>query len=152
MSWECDLVRDWQVATGKREISTPEVARWAIANRKYAPEPADEVNRLSNKLAKALAHEHFTDPQGRSPRLMHAVTNRDGQTKMTFWYDIRSTSPDIMLRALQQRRAQNLADNLQLKIDQDSYNDNYNSGKPIQLVFDYTLDLIELEAAAEKSA
>ncbi len=78
---------------------------------------------------------------------MHAVTNREGQTKMTFWYDMRFTPTDTMKRAMQQRREQSLADNLQMKIDCDSYNENYNTGDPIQLIFDYTLDLEEMEAA-----
>lgn len=51
-----------------------------------------------------------------------------------------------MKRAMQQRREQCSADNYQMKMDCDSYNENYNAGEPIQLVFDYTLDLEEIEA------
>lgn len=121
MRWETELVRKYQLATGKRDITTPAVANWAIANGEYMPDPIDEAARLATKLSRALRQEHFTDPQGRSVRLMHAVTNREGQTKMTFWYDMRSAPTDIMKRAMQQRREQSLADNLQMKIDCDSY-------------------------------
>ena len=38
----------------------------------------------------------------------------------------------------------------QLKLDLDSYNQNFNSGKPIQGVFDFTDDLTELELGAKR--
>jgi hypothetical protein len=50
--------------------------------------------------------------------------------------------------AFQQRRQQIVGDCRQLKSDMDSYNQNHNVGKPIQMVFDFTLDLEEIEALA----
>ena len=91
-----------------------------------------------------MSKQHFIDPQGRSVRLMHAVTNREGQTKLAFWYTMKSISPEDMTRSLQQRRGQSLADNLQMKADQDSYNENFNTGEQISLIFDYALDLLEM--------
>ena len=145
MKWEVDLVREYQLATGNIEISTSAVANWAIANDKYKPDPVDEAARLATKLSNALRKEHFTDPQGRSVRLTHAVTNREGQLKMTSWYAMKSISPENMKRSLQQRREQSLADNIQMKADQDSYNENFNQGEQISLIFDYTLDLLEID-------
>ena len=75
MRWETELVREYQLATGNKEISTSAVANWALANGKYKPDPTDEVARLSIRLSRALRQERFTDPQGRSVRLMHPVTN-----------------------------------------------------------------------------
>lgn len=124
MKWEVELVRKYQLATGTTEISTAAVANWAIANGEYEPDPIDEAVRLSAKLSRALRQEHFTDPQGRSVRLMHPVSNREGQKSMTLWYSMRSVAPDTMKGALQQRRLQIVADNFQLKTDCDSYNEN----------------------------
>lgn len=53
MSWETDLVNEYQMATGNRQISMPAVANWAITNGKYRPPPTDEVARLANKLSRA---------------------------------------------------------------------------------------------------
>jgi hypothetical protein len=53
-----------------------------------------------------------------------------------------------MQLAFQQRRQQIVGDCRQLKMDVDSYNQNANSGEPIQMIFDFTLDLAEIEAAA----
>jgi hypothetical protein len=47
--------------------------------------------------------------------------------------------------AFQERRQQIVGDCRQLKLDVDSYNDNKNDGKPIQLVLDFTLDVAEAE-------
>ncbi len=47
--------------------------------------------------------------------------------------------------ALQQRRQQIVGDCRQLKLDVDSYNENKNDGTAIQMVFDFTIDLIETE-------
>ena len=52
-----------------------------------------------------------------------------------------------MAAAFQQRRQQVVSDCRQLKVDVDSYNQNQNDGKPIQMIFDFTLDLAELELA-----
>jgi hypothetical protein len=38
-----------------------------------------------------------------------------------------------------------LGDCKQLKTDTDSYNENYNAAEPIQMIFDFTEDLAELE-------
>ena len=51
-----------------------------------------------------------------------------------------------MAIAFQQRRQQIVGDCRQLKADTDSYNENNNTGKPIQMVIDFTDDLAELEA------
>ncbi len=64
---------------------------------------------------------------------------------MTSWYAMKSISPENMKRSLQQRREQSLADNIQMKADQDSYNENFNQGEQISLIFDYTLDLLEID-------
>ncbi len=48
--------------------------------------------------------------------------------------------------AFQQRRQQIVGDCRQLKTDVDSFNDNGEPGPTIQMVFDFSEDLAELEA------
>ena len=45
-----------------------------------------------------------------------------------------------------------LGDCRQLKSDADSYNDNRRPEQPIQVIFDFSLDLAELEAARTAAA
>jgi hypothetical protein len=61
---------------------------------------------------------------------------------------MRTASREHMEIAFQQRRQQIVGDCRQLKADLDSYNDNYNSGEWLQMVFDFTNDLAEIEALA----
>ncbi len=62
--------------------------------------------------------------------------------------DIRSAPRQHMRVAFQQRRQQVVGDCRQLKADVDSFNENRSADAPIQMIFDFTLDLEELEAAA----
>jgi hypothetical protein len=72
---------------------------------------------------------------------------RDGE-QYAFWADIRSAAREQMEIAFQQRRLQVIGECRQLKTDVDSYNENRNQGAPIQMIFDFTLDLQELDSAA----
>lgn len=49
----------------------------------------------------------------------------------------------------QQRRQQIIGDCRQLKTDVDSYNENYNSSEALQMIFDFTDDLAEVELLRE---
>jgi len=57
-----------------------------------------------------------------------------------------------MAIAFQQRRQQIVGDCAQLKRDVDSYNDNRSKTEPIQMVFDFTQDLVEIEALGQENA
>lgn len=45
-----------------------------------------------------------------------------------------------------------MGDCVRLKIDVDSYNENANKGAPIQMIFDFTDDLAERDAADRDAA
>jgi hypothetical protein len=53
-----------------------------------------------------------------------------------------------MQLSFQQRRQGIVGDCRQLKTDVDSYNDAHPREEPIQMIFDFTMDLAEIEAAA----
>ena len=53
-----------------------------------------------------------------------------------------------METAFQQRRQSIFGDCKQLKNDLDSYNENFNTAAPIQIVFDFRDDLEEAELSA----
>lgn len=131
------------MADGRSIITTQEVAAWAVHNGLWKPQPFDLINQCAEHISLAMREEYITDPQGRVVRAKHAA--RMEQT--VFWADIRMASRKHMEIAFKQRRQQILGDCRQLKKDANSYNENNNSGKPIQIVFDFTLDLAEEEAA-----
>ncbi len=92
-----------------------------------------------------MREEYLTDPQGRRVRSKHMARYGEGPTQVPLWEDIRTASREHMGIAFQQRRQQILGDCRQLKTDVDSYNDNYNSDAPLQMIFDFTDDLTEAE-------
>ena len=93
-----------------------------------------------------MREEYVTDPQGRRVRAKHvAIVDRAGE-QLPLWADILTATREHMQIAFQQRRQQIVGDCRQLKADVDSYNENYNDALPIQMVFDFTEDVEELEA------
>lgn len=137
------IVQQYRKAGNKWPASMREVAAWAIEVRLWAPQPSAVVSQCAEELSRALRDEYVTDPQGRRIRTKHAATYTDGKEQFVLWDDIRTAPPAHMKRAFQQRRHQILGDCKQLKADVDSFNDNRQPPQPIQIVFDFTLDLEE---------
>lgn len=127
--------------------TTHEIASWAINNHLWASQAMTVINICAEQMARAMREEYIVDPQGRTVRAKHAArVERDGE-QLVLWDDIRTASRQHMQIAFQQRRHQIVGDCRQLKADVDSYNENNNEGKPLQMIFDFTLDLVEIEAA-----
>jgi len=81
-------------------------------------------------------------------RTKHVVRTQQGGKQLYLWDDIRTAVYEHMEVAFQQRRHQMVANCLQLKNDVDSYNENRKPTSPIQMIFDFTDDLTELELAS----
>ena len=120
-----------------------QIAAYAIKNKLWEAQGATVLDLCAEQLARAMREEYIRDPQGRVVRAKHAARVAGEQTVL--WADIRTATREHMVIALQQRRHQIVGDCRQLKADADSYNDNNNPGKPIQMVFDFTEDIAELE-------
>ena len=126
--------------------TTRAMAAWAVRQKLWAPQPHTLISQCAEQLSRAMREEYIKDPQGREVRAKHAArVEREGE-QLVLWADIRTADRQHMEIAFQQRRQQIVGDCRQLKVDADSFNDNSNSGPPIQLIFDFTDDLAELEA------
>jgi hypothetical protein len=121
------------------------VAGWAIRAGQWKAQPDTQVTQCARELADALREEYTTDPQGRRVRTKHAYVTKQG----TFWTDDHTGTPAERQMSFAQRRRQILGDCRQLKIDVDSYNDNNPHGAHIQMIFDFTDDLVEMEQPTE---
>ena len=142
-----DIVTKYINSGEQWPATTHEIAAWAINHHLWATQSTAIINICAEQLARAMREEYIVDPQGHAVRAKHAArVERDG-TQLVLWDDIRTASRQHMQIAFQQRRHQIVGDCRQLKADVDSYNENNNEGKPIQMVFDFTLDLVEIEAA-----
>ena len=140
------LVNRYEREGGDSTFQLRDVARWAIKSNLWAQHPSDVVDQCAKQLARAMREELMTDPQGRSVRAKHAARTRQGDVQAVFWADIRTAPRGHMEIALKQRRNQVVGDCRQLKTDVDSFNENRSPMDPIQMSFDFTADLAELEA------
>ncbi|MGH9682280.1 MAG: hypothetical protein ACRD4S_01520 [Candidatus Acidiferrales bacterium] len=82
-----------------------------------------------------------------------APYNEKGQMSLK-WDDMRSAAREHMETAFAYKRQLIFSDCRQLKLEIDSYNQNFNTGRPIQGIFDFTNDLIEdeLDLGGSRSA
>lgn len=142
------IVNRYIEAGGEWPATTREIAFWAMNNKLWEPQRGKIIDICAEQLAHAMREEYITDLQGRKVRAKHAA--RISGTQQVLWDDIRTASREHMQAAFQQRRHQIVGDCRQLKLDVDSYNENKNDGKPIQLILDFTLDIAEAELETTK--
>lgn len=127
------------------KIDLEDVARWAVKKHLYAPKPISVVQQCKREMAKALAIEYHTDPQGREVRSMIAfpVSSNAGQLQWE-WAPLYLSTPEQFRLGMQTRRNGIRADCRQHKRDHDSYNDNNEHNAHVPLFdYDFNKDLEE---------
>jgi len=136
------------ISAGERWPATArDIAGWGIRKGLWEPQRSELIDIFADQLARAMREEYIIDPQGRHVRAKHAARIKQDGIQLVLWADIRTASRKHMEIAFQQRRQQIVGDCRQLKLDVDSYNDNKNSERPIQMIFDFSNDLIEADLA-----
>ena len=141
-----DLVAEYRLATKNRPYSALGVVDWGIKRRLLNPRPVDPRHMLAEEISVAMHEDYITDPQGRRVRAKHAARYEIDGKQQTLWADIRDKNPGTrrhMQMAFQNRRQQIVGECVQLKLDIDSYNQNWNAGAAIQSCFDFTDDLAD---------
>jgi len=144
------IVDDYRLSDAPWPASAKAIADWAIRTGKWELPASAMRRRCAEDIAAAMREEYTTDQKGRRVRLLHpaSVKNDEGE-QLVLWDDIRTAPRAHMEVSFQQRRQGIVGDCRQFKIDVDSYNDAHSDAEPIQIVFDFTMDLAELEAADE---
>lgn len=140
------IVVEYRSAGHAWPATTHDIAAWAVRTGKWHAPRELAIDRCADDLARAMREEFITDRQGRRVRAKHAARQEVNGEQQTFWADLRTAPREHMEVAFAQRRQQVVSDCAQLKRDVDSYNENFNAEETIQMVFDFTMDLAELEA------
>jgi len=141
------LVELYQREHGVETVDLAEVAKWAIREGHYRPEPIDPAKTLKSQMANAMKNDHIIDPQDREVRKWHAVRHTDGERQWTLWATITDADPGHMRVSLQQRRQYLLSGCRQHKLDFDSYNENNKFGTilpPVNYNFDPDIEELGL--------
>lgn len=151
-----ELVREYRAAGEPWPADSKQLASWMIKKKKWHPTRKNAIDLLAPQVSRAMAEDFFTDPQDRRVRRMHAVRESveldDGTHRQhSIWVEMDdpATSREQMQNAFQHRRGQVLGDCRQLKTDVDSYNDNNNPGPTVEMLWDFTDDLLEMEQSTE---
>ena len=140
-----NLAKQYKKENDVDDIDLDKVAEWALNNKYWEPRKRFFYRQFKEEMRRALRNKYLTDPQGRRVRVMHVLKKDENGTQLYLWKDIETASHEHMHLSFQQRRKQIVGDCNQLKTDVDSYNENFNESLPIQLVFDFTNDLKEIE-------
>jgi hypothetical protein len=141
------IVEEYRASAEPWPTTAKAIADWAIQNKRWELPAAAIRRRCADDIATAMREEYLTDKRGRRVRRLHPAPLLVSGTKEMVWDDIRTASRSHMAMSFQHRRHGIVGDCRQLKLDLDSYNDAHPDSEPIQIVFNFEMDLAELEAA-----
>lgn len=141
------ILKRYELAGGKVPYSMQSVAAWAMENHLWKPHPAAALRQLTRELSRAAREEYITDAKGRRVRVRHPVRRKVAGEQTVLWDDIRTAPRTHMELSFRQRRERIVGDCRQLQVDADSYNEAHPEEPDIQLIMDFTYDLLELDAA-----
>lgn len=143
-----DAFRKYQEAHEGVPHGTDVVVAWAVKFKHLELPEIDPLAVLAESMSQALRNEYGTDPAtGRRYRKNHAHRVTRQGVQLSLWAEMGTAPRDHMEGAFQQRRTQIKGDCIQLKTDADVYNGRNLEQPPINLVFDFTYDIAEDEAA-----
>ena len=138
------IVEDYREAGQAWPASREEIAEWAVANDRYKLTRGMAVSQCAERISRAMGLEHVKDKKGRSVRKYYAARLRENGQLVMKWDDWNAKRP-FMEMAAANRRNHVLGQCWQLKRDIDSYNERHCPHDPIQLDFDFNVDLEELQ-------
>lgn len=127
-----------------------DIAKWAIANKRYGLAKASLERQCAREISAAMAQVHHVDDQGRRVRTLHPAKISTQQGQLTLWGDIRSANRDHMEAAVKLKRERIIYQCKQAKTDVDSYNDSHPEEPPLQMPLNFTNDVKELESLEQE--
>lgn len=141
------IVSEYRASGQPWPAGTKTIASWAIDTGRWTLPDSAALNKCAEDLQTAMREEYITDKLGRKVRKLHPAKITRNGAQYVLWDDIRTAPRHHMQLSFQQRRRGIVGDVRQLKLDVDSYNGAHLDAEPIQVEFDFTMDLAEMEAA-----
>jgi len=144
------IVTDYRAAERPWPATAREIAAWAIETGRWDMPAAAVEKKCAEDVADAMRELYFTDKKGRRVRALHPATIRRQGVLFTEWDDLRTASRSHMQLSFQQHRKSIVGECRALKSAQDSYNELHPDDPPLQVSFNFYMDLAEFEAAEEE--
>jgi hypothetical protein len=138
------IVEDCRAAGQPWPAAAEQMAEWAVAQDRFQITRGMAISQCKEKIARAMRLEHVRDRKGRSVRKYYAARLRENGQLTIKWDDLNAERP-FMEVSTANRRNQILGECRQLKNDLESYNERRCPDQPIQVEFNFTMDLAELE-------
>ncbi|MGH6811620.1 MAG: hypothetical protein ACREDM_04525 [Methylocella sp.] len=138
------IVEDYRAASRPWPASAEQIAEWAVEQERFHLTRGMAISQCKEKIARAMRLEHVKDKKARSIRRYYAARLRDNGQLVMKWDDLNAARP-FMEASTANRRNQILGECHQLKNDVNSYNERRCPEEPIQVEFNFTVDLEELE-------
>ena len=143
-----DIVEDYRAAGNPWPASKIEIGEWAVANERYQLTRGLAVNQAAERIGRAMGLDHVRDKNGRSVRKYYAARLPENGQLVMKWDDW-NADRSFMEVSSANRRNQILGECRQLKNDVDSYNDRRCRERPIQIDFNFNIDLEEFDQLGE---
>jgi hypothetical protein len=137
------IVEDYRAEGNPWPATREQIAEWAVARERYQLTRGMAVSQCAERLSRAMGLEHVKDNKGRSVRKYYAARVRENGQLVMKWDDLNAERP-FMEVAAANRRNQVLGQCWQLKNDMDSYSERKCPSNPIQIDFNFNVDLEEL--------
>jgi hypothetical protein len=137
------IVEDYRAAGCPWPATREQIAEWAVANERYQLMRGMAVSQCAERLGRAMGLEHVRDKKGRNVRKYYAARIRENGQIVMKWDDWNAPRP-FMEVAAANRRNQILGQCWQVKNDMDSYSERRCQDQPIQMDFNFNIDLEEL--------
>jgi hypothetical protein len=137
------IVEDYRAAGCDWPATREQIAEWAVDNARYELTRGMAQRQCAEKIGRAMGLEHVKDRKGRSVRKYYAARIRENGQLVMKWDDLNAERP-FMEVAAANRRNQILGQCWQLKNDTDSYSERQCPEDPIQIDFNFDIDLEEL--------
>jgi hypothetical protein len=138
------IVEDYRATGGVWPATKEQIAEWAVEHERYELTRGMAVRQCAERLGRAMGLEHVRDRKGRSVRRYYAARIRENGQLVMKWDDWNAPRPFMEITAAS-RRNQILGQCWQLKNDMDSYSERHCPKEPIQMDFNFNIDLEELD-------
>ena len=138
------IVEDYRAAGEPWPATREQMAEWAVANDRYQLTRGMAVSQCAEKISRAMGLEHVKDNQGRSVRKYYAARVRENGATGHEMGRSKCRAP-FHGGSCRKSKESGLGQCWQLKNDIDSYNERRCPDQPIQMDFNFNVDLEELE-------